>query len=67
MIDIILNGKSANYEEELTINELIKYHNYSDGVVIVKYNGQIIKKDKWNDTRISEGDVVDLINFVGGG
>ncbi len=67
MINIILNGKPGSYDKELTIQELIKHHKYSDGVVIVKYNDQIVKKDKWSEIVISDCDVIDLINFVGGG
>ena len=67
MINIVLNGKFGEYDAELTIYELIRYHKYAEGVVIVKYNNQIVKKDRWNDVKISEGDVIDLINFVGGG
>ena len=35
--------------------------------VAVEINGEIVSKQKYNDTVLHAGDVVEVVSFVGGG
>ena len=35
--------------------------------VAVEINGEIVSKQKYNDTVLHSGDVVEVVSFVGGG
>ncbi|MBM7867490.1 sulfur carrier protein ThiS [Heliobacterium gestii] len=36
-------------------------------VVVIEHNGQILHRDRWPDTCISDGDTLEILSFVGGG
>lgn len=64
---IILNGQNRELTEAISLNRLIDQVSGENKRVIAEINGQIIKKDQWNDTHINDGDSIELVTFVGGG
>lgn len=70
-MNIILNGKNYSLEENFTVQKLLKKLeedwslDLSGAVVLV--NDEIVKKDRWEDTEISENAEVEVLSFVSGG
>ncbi|GAB6183948.1 sulfur carrier protein ThiS [Thermodesulfovibrio hydrogeniphilus] len=50
-----------------TLKELLDELKINPDRVAVEVNLQIIKKDKFSEFEIKEGDSVEIVNFVGGG
>lgn len=65
---LLING---NYETVpttiTTIKEIIQHYKINNPVVIVEHNDEIIEKSAHSDTKIKDGDKLELIQFVGGG
>lgn len=62
---IILNGKeSENYS---TLTELLEKNGYRREIIAVEINGVIIKKSDYDTTDIRDGDVIEIVHFMGGG
>ena len=66
MIKIILNGQEKNISP-INLKGLIEQFCKETAHVIAEVNGEIIKSHAWSDKKLSAGDSVELINFVGGG
>ncbi|WP_438495975.1 sulfur carrier protein ThiS [Paenibacillus sp. IHBB 3054] len=67
-MNLIVNGKGGAYEERCrTIADLLSRSEWTGRLVIVELNGEIVGKDVYGDTLLSEGDRVELVHFVGGG
>ena len=64
---IIVNGEDQNVNENSTITELIDTLGIKVSVMAAAVNMEIVKKENWNLYRLSEGDKLDLLDFVGGG
>ena len=70
-MNILLNGKDYSSEKISTVKELLMELErewsieLSGAVVLV--NDEIVKKDRWEDTEISENAEVDVLSFVSGG
>lgn len=70
-MNILLNGKDYSSEKISTIKELLMELErewsieLSGAVVLV--NDEIVKKDRWKDTEISENTEVEVLSFVSGG
>jgi thiamine biosynthesis protein ThiS len=62
---IILNGKEREAYKSLT--ELLEANNYRREMIAVEINGEIIKKTDYAATKINDGDVVEIVHFMGGG
>ncbi len=66
---ITLNNKEKVLEgySEISVSELFKIMNFSFPMIIVKINGQIVKKPDYKKTLIYEGDNVSAFHLISGG
>ncbi len=65
---ITLNNRTESFDfEVLTINELLKVKKFSFKLLVIKINGQLIKKNKYSEAIVSDGDKVDIIHMISGG
>lgn len=64
---IQLSGEEVALESALTLNELIDKYDMKRETVVVEINGDLPDKSKYDDIKTKEGDVIELIRFVGGG
>ena len=63
---IIVNGKCLEFEKS-TICDLVKQYKLSKIKYVIEKNGEIINRDRYIDEELKEGDVVEIVRFVGGG
>lgn len=64
---MIVNGKTMNFKEEITIEELLKNFHLDMDKVVVEVNLEIISKEKYYEFVLNEEDKIEIISFVGGG
>lgn len=64
---ITINGKTVSDSEEVTLEELIVRQNFVKSRIAVEINGTIISKKEYETTKVRDGDVVEVVSFVGGG
>ena len=69
-MNLILNNREEVLEtskEVLTINEIRKIKSFSFRSLVVKVNGQLIKRDRYDEPTVKDGDKVDIIHLISGG
>ena len=66
-MEIILNGEPYNVDHPLTIVALLERLEIDARRVAVEHNLTIIKRHRFPDVIVDEGDQVEIVNFVGGG
>lgn len=67
-MNVILNGQQVQLPEQITnIEDLLKFYQVQDKVVVVEVNGEILTKDIHQETRLSDRDKIEIVHFVGGG
>jgi sulfur carrier protein len=64
---IKINGETREFNESATLLEVIETLGLSDKVMAAAVNMNIVKQDQWSNARLNEGDVIELLDFVGGG
>ena len=70
-MNIILNGKNYSLEENFTVQKLLKKLeedwslDLSGAVVLV--NDEIVKKYRWEESKIFENAEIEVLSFVSGG
>ena len=65
-----INGKNKtfnNCDEEFLLESLITHLGYQPQLVVVELNGEIINPQEWINTRINDGDCLEVVTIVGGG
>lgn len=64
---MIVNGKEMNFEENITVLELLKNLSISEHKVVVEVNYNIITKEQFSEVILNKEDTVEIVSFVGGG
>ena len=65
-IAVRVNGKEVRLKET-TIEDLVAAKELPPASLVVEYNGRIVKQADWSQVLLGQGDVLELLNFVGGG
>lgn len=67
-MSITLNGKSVELQEGVqTVEQLLSHYHLENRIVVVEVNKEIVMKENYKKVSLSNGDIVELIHFVGGG
>ena len=67
---VTINGEFKTIEhseEEFSLENLIKHFGYQPQLVVVELNGVIINPKAWINTKINNGDCLEVVTIVGGG
>ena len=64
---ITVNGEAQEIEDRTTVRGLIELLDLAGGPVAVERNGEIVPRAGHADTSLLEGDVIEIVHFVGGG
>lgn len=68
MMTLYINGNEVSVPDNLvTIEDLIEHFKFKSPVIIVEHNEKILKKADHKETKVSEGDKIEFVQFVGGG
>jgi sulfur carrier protein len=65
---IKLNNTDENFEgDTLSVSKMLELKKYSFKLRIIKVNGILIQREKYDTTFLCEGDVVQLVYLMSGG
>ena len=62
-----VNGEAKEVPEGTTVRRLVELLGLADGPVAVEKNGDIVRRAQHVSDVLLEGDVVEIVHFVGGG
>ncbi|MGI8316951.1 sulfur carrier protein ThiS [Halobacillus mangrovi] len=67
-MNVIVNGRTVDLSEnETSVADLLERFNIRKRFSIVEHNREVLKKDSYENTRLADGDKVEIVHFVGGG
>jgi thiamine biosynthesis protein ThiS len=66
-VALVVNGESRAVPEGTTLAGLLEQLGLDPRAVVVEHNRRIVRRDALSGVRLSAGDAVELIHFVGGG
>jgi sulfur carrier protein len=65
---LTLNGKESDFTDGLTVSELlVEQQVKTPEMVSVELNDQILKRSKFEDTILKDGDKIEFLFFAAGG
>ena len=64
---ITLNGDAFEVAGPLTVSALLAQLGIDPRRVAIEHNLVVLKRAMYEQTRLTEGDQVEIVNFVGGG
>ena len=66
-MQLTINGEAVNFSAGNTVGQLLEQLQLSDRPVAVERNGQIVSHSIFDQTELTEGDVLEVVTLVGGG
>jgi len=68
-IIFFFNGEEYNLQtfKMFNINDLLKFFNFKQSLVVLEYNGKILPTKMWSKIRLKNKDKVEIVTIVGGG
>ena len=67
MIQLTINGKPERIDEAQTVLALLESMQLAGKRLAVERNGEIVPKGRHADTRLADGDRLEIVVAVGGG
>ena len=64
---VTVNGEAQEVPDGLTIRGLIELLKLTDGPVAVEKNGEVVPRAEHARCPVAQGDVLEIVHFVGGG
>ncbi len=62
-----VNGKDYVLEDGITIAQLLQVFGVNPKLCVVEKNKNIIKRERYEKEKLSDGDEVEIVTLVGGG
>lgn len=62
-----VNGEKFEFREGMTVSNLIAEMGFSEAMVAVELNLDILPRDSFSSTVLKENDCLEVVRFVGGG
>ena len=67
MIQLSVNGQAQRLEPGANVAQLLDALELAGKRVAVEKNGEIVPRSRYSDTRLAEGDALEIVVAVGGG
>lgn len=64
---LMVNGEERQVEPTTTVKQLLSSLGLEDTLVAVERNEEVVPRALHQSTRLSDGDRVEVVHFVGGG
>ena len=67
-MNLIINGESAQCSDNVSVSQLLVEQEVKmPDMVSVELNGEIVRRETFESTLLSEGDKVEFLYYMGGG
>jgi sulfur carrier protein len=66
-MQITCNGETKNIDPGTTLVALIKNLNLNPDTVVVECDARIVKREEYDALVLTEGNIIELVRFIGGG
>ena len=66
-MEILINGDRRTVDADATIRSLLQELSLPESRVAVERNRSLVRKIEFGSTALAEGDLIEIVTFVGGG
>jgi sulfur carrier protein len=66
-MEVTVNGARREVPADITVRELVEHLGLTEGPVAVEVNRAVVPRARHAEHRVSPGDEIEVVHFVGGG
>jgi thiamine biosynthesis protein ThiS len=67
MVKIVVNGEDREFTSIASLSDLLTQLGMKPDRVAVELNRDLVPRERWPATMLSDGDKLEIVHFVGGG
>ena len=67
MARVSVNGVLRDINDGASVRELLSVLDVVPRLVVVEINKKVVYPEHWNETHVADGDLIEIVSFVGGG
>ena len=67
VVNVTVNGLPRDLPAGLSVGGLLLELGLQPGLVVVEHNREILERSRVGDVAVRDGDVFEIVHFVGGG
>ncbi|MGH2585319.1 MAG: sulfur carrier protein ThiS [Dehalococcoidia bacterium] len=67
MITVTVNGRSREFDGEMSLPELVSRLEITFPRIAVAHNGEVLRQEEHAQAVIRDGDTIEIVRMVGGG
>ena len=67
MIHAAVNGETTGITSGTSLFTFITSRNLTPEHVVIEHNGTIVPRERWGQILIGDGDMLEIVKFLGGG
>jgi sulfur carrier protein len=67
MITVTVNGRSREFDGEMSLPELVRRLEITFPRIAVAHNGEVLRQEEHAQAVIRDGDTIEIVRMVGGG
>jgi sulfur carrier protein len=64
---ITVNGHQIDWQEDMTVRDVLTRMNYTFRMLVIKIDGKVVKKEDWETAKVPPGADVKVIHLISGG
>lgn len=64
---LFINGTETQLEGPVSVSGYLEAHGYKESQIAVELNEEILPKAAYAKTMLKDGDVMEIVQFMGGG
>ena len=64
---LTVNGDEREVTDGLNVRALLDELGLKEKLVVVELNREIVKRDDFENTSLKDGDIVEIMRYIGGG
>ncbi len=66
-MNLLINGENRQFPSSLTVAELVVVLDHAGKRIAIERNGEIVPRSRYGETRLADGDQIEVVVAVGGG
>ena len=67
MIRLTINGEEQEFPNAIPLIEYVSSLGVNPKMIAIAHNGEVLRRDEWEEVTLSDGDTVEVVRAVGGG
>ena len=67
MIRVTINGEGQEFSEATPLTEYVSTLGVNPKMIAIAYNGEVLRRDEWDEVTLTDGDTLEVVRAVGGG